>query len=201
MQLSVDRRCRLCGRHSVSPALLGQRIRFCRCAHGDSKHGMRSGFVGVARMGGGRCVPVRQRWPALRGPLRPCRVLWWDGWNLRTSQFFFVRRLKLGPPLLKFNVAHVERFIGRSCEPIGDTLALLLVVNRQVERLGYARRRRQRSSGALLVRLFPRIRSRRRRWCPAPRPACRAGPTCLQRGRAYLVGFDRQTARSATRLR
>src|SRR6266498_1110491 len=75
------------------------------------------------------------RWPALRGPLRPCRVLWWDGRNLRTSQLFFVRRLKLSPPLLKFNVAHVERLIGRSCEPIGDTPALLRVVNRQVDDL------------------------------------------------------------------
>jgi len=62
-------------------------------------------------------------------------VLWWDGWNLRTSQFFVVRRLKLSPPLLKLNVGHVERLIGRSCEPIGDTPALLLVVNRQVDDL------------------------------------------------------------------
>jgi len=62
-------------------------------------------------------------------------VLWWDGCNLRTSQFFFVRRLELGPPLFKFNVAYVERLIGRSCEPIGDTPALLLVVNRQVDDL------------------------------------------------------------------
>jgi hypothetical protein len=62
-------------------------------------------------------------------------VLWWDGWNLRASQFFFVRRLKLSPPLLKFNAAHVERLIGRSCGPIGDPPALLLVVNRQVDDL------------------------------------------------------------------
>jgi hypothetical protein len=62
-------------------------------------------------------------------------VLWRDGWNLRTSQFFVVRRLKLGPPLRKFNVAHVERLIGHSCEPIGDTSALLLVVNRQIDDL------------------------------------------------------------------
>ena len=62
-------------------------------------------------------------------------MLWWDGRNLRTSQLFFVRRLKLSPPLLKFNVAHVERLIGRSYEPIGDTPALLLVVNRQVDNL------------------------------------------------------------------
>jgi len=60
-------------------------------------------------------------------------MLCWDGWNLRTSQFFVVRRFKLGPPLLKFNVAHVERVTGRSCKPIGDTPALLLVVNRQVD--------------------------------------------------------------------
>ena len=77
-----------------------------------------------------RGVLVRQGWPALRGPLRPGRVLWWDGWNLRTSQFVVVRRLKLSPPLLKFNVAHVERVIGRSREPSGDAPALLLVVNR-----------------------------------------------------------------------
>jgi hypothetical protein len=62
-------------------------------------------------------------------------VLWRDGWNPRTSQFFVVRRLKLSPPLLKFNVAHVERLIGRSYEPIGDAPALLLVVNRQVDNL------------------------------------------------------------------
>jgi hypothetical protein len=43
--------------------------------------------------------------------------------------------LKLSPPPLKLNVAHVERLIGRSCEPIGDTPALLLVVNRQVDDL------------------------------------------------------------------
>jgi hypothetical protein len=58
-----------------------------------------------------------------------------DGWNLRTSQFFVVRHLKLGPSLLKFKVAHVERLIGRSCEPMVDTPALLLVVNRQVDDL------------------------------------------------------------------
>jgi hypothetical protein len=62
-------------------------------------------------------------------------VLWWDGWNRRTPQFFLVRRLKLSPPLLKFKVAHVERFIGHGCEPIGDAPALLLVVNRQVDDL------------------------------------------------------------------
>jgi hypothetical protein len=62
-------------------------------------------------------------------------VLWWDGWNLKTSQFVVVRRLKLSPPLLEFNVAHVERLTGRSCEPIGDTPALLLLVNRQVDDL------------------------------------------------------------------
>jgi len=60
---------------------------------------------------------------------------WWDGWNLSTSQFFIVRRLKLSPPLLKFNVAHVERLIGGSCVPVGDPAALLLVVNRQVDDL------------------------------------------------------------------
>jgi hypothetical protein len=90
----------------------------------------------------------------MRGPLGPCRVLGWDGWNLRTSQFFVVGRLKLSPPLLKFNVAHVERLIGRSCargvksEPIGDTPALLLVVNRQVDDLAtrapYPRRKARR---------------------------------------------------------
>ncbi len=62
-------------------------------------------------------------------------MLWWDGRNLRTLQFFVVWRLKLSPPLLKFNVAHVERLIGRSCQPTGDTPALLLVVNRQVDDL------------------------------------------------------------------
>jgi len=60
-------------------------------------------------------------------------MLWWDGWNLRTSQFLVVRRLKLGPPLLKFNAAHVERLTGRSCESIGNTPVLLLVVYRQVD--------------------------------------------------------------------
>jgi hypothetical protein len=62
-------------------------------------------------------------------------VLWRNGRNLRTAQFFIVRRLKLSPPLLKFNVAHVERLIGRSCEPIGDTVSLLAVVYRQVDDL------------------------------------------------------------------
>jgi hypothetical protein len=62
-------------------------------------------------------------------------VLGWDGWNLRTSQFFVVRRLKLSPPLLKHDFAHAERLTGRSCEPVGDTPALLLVVNRQVDDL------------------------------------------------------------------
>ena len=55
------------------------------------------------------CVLIRQGRPALRGPRRPSRVPWWDGWNVRTSQFFFVRRLELSPPLLQFNVAHLER--------------------------------------------------------------------------------------------
>jgi hypothetical protein len=43
--------------------------------------------------------------------------------------------LKLGPPLLEFDVAHVEGFTGRSGEPIGDPPALLLVVDRQVDDL------------------------------------------------------------------
>jgi hypothetical protein len=43
--------------------------------------------------------------------------------------------LETEPPLLKFNAAHVERVIGDSCEPSGDTPALLLVVNRQVDDL------------------------------------------------------------------
>ena len=78
---------------------------------------------------------VRQGWPALRGPLRPGRVLWRDRWDLTTSQFLVVRRLKLSPPLLEFNVAHVERLIGRCCKAIGHTPALLLVVDRQVDDL------------------------------------------------------------------
>lgn len=31
-------------------------------------------------------------------------MFWWDRSYLRTSQFVVVRRLKLSPPLLKFNV-------------------------------------------------------------------------------------------------
>jgi hypothetical protein len=50
-------------------------------------------------------------------------------------QFFVVRRLKLSPPLLEFNVAHLERVIGRSSEPTGDTPTLLVMVNRQVDDL------------------------------------------------------------------
>src|SRR5262245_4981170 len=62
-------------------------------------------------------------------------MLWRDGRNLRASQLLVVRRLKLSPPLLEFKVAHVERLIGRGGEPIGDTPALLLAVNRQVDDL------------------------------------------------------------------
>jgi hypothetical protein len=43
--------------------------------------------------------------------------------------------LELSLPLFEFNVAHVERLIGRCCEPIGDTPVLFLVVNRQVDDL------------------------------------------------------------------
>jgi hypothetical protein len=50
-------------------------------------------------------------------------------------QFFVVGRLKLSPPLLKFNVVHLERLIGRRCEPIGDTPALLFVVYQRVDDL------------------------------------------------------------------
>jgi hypothetical protein len=78
---------------------------------------------------------VRQGWPALRGPLRPRRVLWRDGGNLTTSQFILVRRWKLSTPLFEFNLAHVEGSMGRSCEPAGDAPSLLLVVNRQVDDL------------------------------------------------------------------
>lgn len=56
-------------------------------------------------------VLVEQRWPALRCPVRPCRVLSWRRWNLRTVQFVVIRRLELRPPLLELDVAHVEGLI------------------------------------------------------------------------------------------
>ena len=61
-------------------------------------------------------------------------------------------------------------------------------------RRGCGHRPCQRSNGALIVHPCPRTRSRRRRWCPTQRPACRAEPTCPQRGHACPVGSDRRTA-------